>query len=73
MPKSRSLRSLLVSPSRTAPPGPPSPTFSDATDATGMPDGTGPEKIITRAQLKASVGAFEKVCSHGEIVWEEGC
>lgn len=41
-------------------PGPPSPTFSDATNASAMNFGSnGPSKIITRANLKASTQAYE--------------
>jgi hypothetical protein len=40
----------------------PSPTFSDATNASAMNFGiNGPEKIITRANLKASLQAYEDV------------
>ena len=42
--------------------GPPSPTFSDTTHASAMSFGAnGPEKIITRANLKASLQAYEDV------------
>jgi len=42
--------------------GPPSPTFSDATNASAMNFGSdGPEKIITRADLKASLQAYDDV------------
>jgi len=45
---------------RNTSPGPPSPTFSDATHASAMNFGAnGPEKIITRANLKASLQAYE--------------
>ncbi|KAF7301464.1 RRM domain-containing protein [Mycena indigotica] len=37
----------------------PSPTFSDTTNASAMNLANGPEKIITRAHLKASVQAYE--------------
>jgi hypothetical protein len=41
---------------------PTSPTFSEATDASGADLGEdAPEKIITRAQLKASVANYDKV------------
>ena len=44
--------------------GPPSPTFSDATNASAMNFGSdGPEKIITRADLKASLLAYDDVCT----------
>jgi hypothetical protein len=47
---------------RNISPGPPSPTFSDATHASAMNFGAnGPEKIITRANLKASLQAYEDV------------
>ncbi|KAH8106243.1 hypothetical protein BXZ70DRAFT_1004511 [Cristinia sonorae] len=60
MPTARSLRSLTISGNRTKSPGPPSPTFSEATNASAMNFGPGgPEKIITRANLKASVQAYE--------------
>ncbi|KII95788.1 hypothetical protein PLICRDRAFT_96537 [Plicaturopsis crispa FD-325 SS-3] len=63
MPRPRSLRSLAISPTnprRNASPGPPSPTFSEATHASAMNFGAnGPEKIITRANLKASMQAYE--------------
>jgi len=40
--------------------GPPSPTFSEATNASAMNFGpNGPDKIITRANLKASLQAYE--------------
>ncbi|KAL1676449.1 hypothetical protein EV122DRAFT_216242 [Schizophyllum commune] len=40
----------------------PSPTFSDATHASAMNFGAnGPEKIITRADLKASIQAYEEL------------
>ncbi|KAG0705441.1 hypothetical protein DFH29DRAFT_1031170 [Suillus ampliporus] len=56
----RSLRSLAISPKRTSSPGPPSPTFSDATHASAMNFGAdGPEKIITRANLKVSLQSYD--------------
>ncbi|KAF8974594.1 hypothetical protein BDZ97DRAFT_37086 [Flammula alnicola] len=59
--RARSLRTLTFgSGKRNASPGPPSPTFSDATHASAMNFGAnGPEKIITRANLKASLQAYE--------------
>lgn len=77
MPRARSLRSVAISPTRrpTSPPSqitgpgigmhrPPSPTFSDATNASQLNLGIhGPEKIITRADLKAGMHAYETVCS----------
>ncbi|KAI0092815.1 hypothetical protein BDY19DRAFT_990496 [Irpex rosettiformis] len=63
MPSARSLRSLAISPPKrrqTQSPGPPSPTFSEATNASAMNFGPdGPDKIITRADLKASLQAYE--------------
>ncbi|KAI0347318.1 hypothetical protein BDW22DRAFT_1351727 [Trametopsis cervina] len=61
MPSARSLRSLAISPKRRhSSPGPPSPTFSEATNASAMNFGPdGPDKIVTRADLKASVQAYE--------------
>ena len=66
MPNPRSLRTLSVSSNvnkHTNPShGPPSPTFSDATNVSAMNFGTdGPEKIITRADLKASLQAYDDV------------
>lgn len=59
----RSLRALAFGSRRSADPGPPSPTFSDTTNVSGMNFGAnGPEKIITRANLKASLQAYEDVC-----------
>ncbi|KAG1892700.1 hypothetical protein F4604DRAFT_1564956 [Suillus subluteus] len=56
----RSMRSLAISPKRTSSPGPPSPTFSDATHASAMNFGAdGPEKIITRANLKVSLQSYD--------------
>ncbi|KAG6886075.1 hypothetical protein C0993_004065 [Termitomyces sp. T159_Od127] len=57
----RSLRTLTLGPSRhKASPEPPSPTFTDATNISAMNFGpNGPEKIITRANLKASLQAYE--------------
>ncbi|KAI0752232.1 hypothetical protein BC629DRAFT_1297238 [Irpex lacteus] len=63
MPSARSLRSLAINPPKqrqTQSPGPPSPTFSEATNASAMNFGPdGPDKIITRADLKASLQAYE--------------
>ena len=62
MPRTRSLRPLAMSPKRTDSPGPPSPTFSEATNASAMNFGpNGPDKIITRGDLRASVYAYEDV------------
>ncbi|KAJ3503854.1 hypothetical protein NLJ89_g8244 [Agrocybe chaxingu] len=57
----RSLRALAFGSSkRNTSPGPPSPTFSDVTHASAMNFGAnGPTKIITRANLKASLQAYE--------------
>ncbi|PPQ95511.1 hypothetical protein CVT26_008539 [Gymnopilus dilepis] len=45
---------------RPTSPGPPSPTFSEATQASAMNFGpNGPHKIITRQNLKASLQAYE--------------
>ncbi|KAF9646973.1 hypothetical protein BDM02DRAFT_3156368 [Thelephora ganbajun] len=60
----RSLRSLSISSSVTKHNnpghGPPSPTFSDATNASTINFGSnGPEKVITRADLKASLQAYD--------------
>ncbi|TCD71340.1 hypothetical protein EIP91_011111 [Steccherinum ochraceum] len=64
MPPARSLRSLAISGNRTKSPGPPSPTFSEATNASAMNFGPGgPEKIITRANLKASLQGYEDLLS----------
>ena len=59
----RSLRTLTFGFSkRQLSPGPPSPTFSDVTNASAMNFGAnGPSKIITRANLKASIQAYEDV------------
>jgi hypothetical protein len=64
MPKARSLRSISV----TVPPksagggGPPSPTLSEATNASAINFGNHtPSKIITRADLKASMQAYDNV------------
>jgi hypothetical protein len=59
----RSLHALAFgSNKRRSSPSPPSPTFSESTHVSGMNFGAdGPEKIITRANLKASVQAYEDV------------
>ncbi|TFY83853.1 hypothetical protein EWM64_g179 [Hericium alpestre] len=64
MPRPRSLRSLAINTSHAkrsgSPGGPPSPTFSDVTNASAMNFGeNGPAKIITRADLKASMQAYD--------------
>jgi hypothetical protein len=64
MPRPRNLRSLLTTNNarRNSSPAPPSPTFSDITQASAMNFGdNGPAKIITRAHLKASAQAFQEV------------
>ncbi|KAI9001244.1 hypothetical protein BD414DRAFT_404376 [Trametes punicea] len=60
MPRVRSLRTQALSPQRNMSPGPPSPTFTETTNASVLNFGPdGPKKIITRANLKASVQAYE--------------
>ncbi|PAV20692.1 cytochrome P450 [Pyrrhoderma noxium] len=63
MPRPRSLRTLTLNQNATAvTPGPPSPTLSEATQASQMNFGTaGPEKIITRGDLKTSLQAYENL------------
>ena len=74
MPRARSLRTLSIttqstSNARMASPtldGPPSPTMSDATNASQLNFGlSGPEKIITRTDLRNSLQAFETVSGLG--------
>lgn len=61
--KNRSLRSFTLSPKRSSSPGPPSPTFSETTHASAIDFGVnGPEKIITRANLKLSLQSYDEVC-----------
>ncbi|KAK2466516.1 hypothetical protein APHAL10511_002158 [Amanita phalloides] len=67
--KTRSLRELAFSIARrNSSPSPPSPTFTDATNASAMDFGPGgPEKIITRSNLKTSIQALEdlvKACAN---------
>lgn len=58
----RSLTALAFGSKRPTSPGPPSPTFSEATQASAMNFGpNGPQKIITRMHLKASLQAYEDV------------
>ncbi|KAJ3867861.1 hypothetical protein EV359DRAFT_33565 [Lentinula novae-zelandiae] len=60
----RSLRVLAFGSRRNSSPGPrsPSPTFSETTNVSGMNFGAdGPSKIITRADLKASLQAYEQL------------
>ncbi|KIY67351.1 hypothetical protein CYLTODRAFT_353384 [Cylindrobasidium torrendii FP15055 ss-10] len=58
----RSLRQSTFNSKRNISPGPPSPTFSDTTNADAMNFGRdGPEKIITRADLKTSMAAYEQL------------
>ncbi|KAJ7591305.1 hypothetical protein C8J56DRAFT_559196 [Mycena floridula] len=53
---------LALAMRQVASPGPPSPTFSEATNVSAMNFGAdGPEKIITRANLKASIQAYEEL------------
>ncbi|KAH9045681.1 hypothetical protein EDB85DRAFT_1853257 [Lactarius pseudohatsudake] len=65
MPKSR-FRQLAITTNsqarRNASPGPPSPTFSDTTNASAVNFGeNGPAKIITRSDLKASMQSYENL------------
>ena len=72
MPRPRSLRSLALAPNarRTGSPGPPSPTFSDSTHVSVMNFGAnGPEKIITRSNLKASLQAYDEVSRY--MSWKQ--
>ncbi|KAG5654469.1 hypothetical protein H0H81_001968 [Sphagnurus paluster] len=58
----RSLRALAFGSMRrkSSPDSPPSPTFSETTNVSAMNFGpNGPEKIITRANLKASLQAYD--------------
>ncbi|KAK0468093.1 uncharacterized protein EV420DRAFT_446567 [Desarmillaria tabescens] len=58
----RSLRGLAFGSRRNSSAGPPSPTFSDTTNVSQMNFGAnGPEKIITRSNLKASLQAYEEL------------
>lgn len=59
--KSRSLREIALGfTRRNTSPSPPSPTFSDATNASALDFGPhGPNKIITRSNLKSSIQALE--------------
>ncbi|KAL7282153.1 hypothetical protein PYCCODRAFT_1438621 [Trametes coccinea BRFM310] len=60
MPRVRSLRTQALSPKRNMSPGPPSPTFTETTNASVLNFGPdGPQKIITRTNLKASLQAYE--------------
>ncbi|KAH0839691.1 hypothetical protein J3R83DRAFT_612 [Lanmaoa asiatica] len=62
--KNHSLRNITLSPKRSSSPSPPSPTFSDATHASAINFGVdGPEKIITRANLKVSLQAYDELMS----------
>lgn len=62
MPRVRSLRTQALSPKRDISPGPPSPTFTETTNASVLDFGPGgPEKIITRANLKASLQSYDDV------------
>ncbi|EKM80498.1 hypothetical protein AGABI1DRAFT_38348 [Agaricus bisporus var. burnettii JB137-S8] len=52
----------FVAPRRTASPGPPSPTFSEVTNASAFNFGSnGPAKIITRTDLRSSLHAYDDV------------
>lgn len=64
--KSRPHRPFAISTNsqgkRNASPGPPSPTFSEATNVSAVNLGeNGPAKIITRLDLKASTQSYENV------------
>ena len=62
MPRVRSLRSQAISPKRDLSPRPPSPTYSETTNASVLNFGPdGPQKIITRAHLKMSLQSYEEV------------
>ena len=62
MPRVRSLRTQALSPKRDMSAGPPSPTFTETTNASVLNFGPdGPEKIITRANLKASLQSYDDV------------
>ncbi|KAL1946672.1 hypothetical protein VTO73DRAFT_14776 [Trametes versicolor] len=62
MPRVRSLRTQTLSPKRDISPGPPSPTFTETTNASVLNFGPdGPRKIITRANLKVSVQSYEEL------------
>ncbi|KAH9482615.1 hypothetical protein JR316_0004715 [Psilocybe cubensis] len=69
----RSLRALTFgSAKREMSPGPPSPTFSDATHASAMNFGpNGPSKIITRGHLKASLQAYEDRQQDSRTRWKD--
>lgn len=57
-----SLRTLTFGGSRSNLASPPSPTFSDTTNVSAMNFGPdGPSKLITRANLKGSLDAYEAV------------
>ncbi|KAH9943111.1 uncharacterized protein BXZ73DRAFT_40812 [Epithele typhae] len=60
MPRVRSLRTKTLSSKRDVSPGPPSPTFTETTNASVLNFGPeGPEKIITRADLKAGLQSYD--------------
>ncbi|KAI0650078.1 hypothetical protein C8Q79DRAFT_900733 [Trametes meyenii] len=62
MPRVRSLRTQALSPKRDVSPGPPSPTYTETTNASVLNFGPdGPQKIITRTNLKASLQAYEEL------------
>lgn len=61
----KSLRPLNLASRRNTSSGPPSPTFSEATNVSTMHFGANrPSKVITRANLKASLQAYEDVSQH---------
>ncbi|KAI1792851.1 hypothetical protein LXA43DRAFT_1003501 [Ganoderma leucocontextum] len=62
MPRIRSLRTQALSPKRDISPGPPSPTYTETTNASVLNFGpNGPEKVVTRANLKASLQSYEEL------------
>ena len=66
MPRSRPLRPFAIATNpqgkRNASPGPPSPTYSETTNVSAVNLGEhAPAKIITRADLKASMQSYENV------------
>lgn len=71
MPRARSLRTQALSPRRdVSPRRSPSPTFTETTNASVLDFGPdGPEKIITRANLKSSLQAYDDVSSVAASQW----
>ncbi|PIL36816.1 hypothetical protein GSI_00506 [Ganoderma sinense ZZ0214-1] len=58
----RGWRTQTLSPKRDISPGPPSPTFTETTNASVLNFGpNGPEKVVTRANLKASLQSYEEL------------